>query len=134
MLGIVVSLGGLLAGGLIGLASATIGVTVAAATVAISSYVLWRLRPFAESLRIATTGRPAVATLVGLRDTGTTINTAMLVELQLDVREADGTTYRVSLREPVPRVAVGRLTPGVELPIMIDREDPGSVTLRPAAG
>lgn len=132
-LGILVPCGGLLAGGLVGSQSPTIGASVAAATVAISGYVLWRLRPFAESLRIAATGRPGVATLVAFRDTGTTINTAVLVTLHLDVRKADGSVYRVSLREPVPRVAVGRLVPGGELPVMIDREDPGRVTLRPAA-
>jgi len=131
VVGILVPLVGFSVGGLLCRTAPVQGLGIAVVTGAISCFVFWRLRPFAESLRIASTGRPGRAELLAIHDTGTTINKAILVEMLLRVKPTVGSNYEVQVREPVPRVAVGRLIPNTELPIMIDTKAPGKVTLRP---
>jgi hypothetical protein len=102
---------------------------VAAAMVAA---FLWRLRPAAEGLRLATVGRPARARIDGMTETGVTVNTSFLVRFRLTVSPAAGPPYAASCVDLVPRLAIGQFRPGEEIDVMVDPDDPARVTVRPA--
>lgn len=95
-------------------------------------YFLWRLRPAAEGLRLATVGRPARARIDGMEETGVTVGTSFLVRFRLTVRPPGGAAYAASCTDLVPRLAIGGFSPGAEIDVMVDRDDPTRVTVRPA--
>ena len=87
----------------------------------------------AEAERLQTEGVEGTATLVAVRDTGVTIGTGgqenPLAELDLDVSVGDEPPTRVTSRQVVPRLAVGRLTPGSTLSAMVDPLDHAKVLI-----
>lgn len=96
-------------------------------------WFLWRLRPAAESLRIATVGTPARATVVEVGETGVSVMNAWLVRFVLDVHPGAAADYRVAFRELVPKLAVGHFRPGADIPVMVDPDDPHRVTVQTPA-
>lgn len=109
--------------GLLGLVKATPGL-VAQATETLHDVQEGQ----AEGARLLAEGRPGTARLVAVRDTGTTIGTGAqdnpVAELDLDVRLDGRDPYRATVTQLIPRLAVGRLVPGSELPVKVDRNDP----------
>jgi hypothetical protein len=83
----------------------------------------------ATSARLATDGVDGRATIESVRDTGTLVNYDPVVEMQLQVQGPGGSPYRVLHRGTVPKLAVGRLTPGSSLPIKINRNNPQEVAI-----
>ena len=101
-------------------------------TAAMVAAFLWRLRPAAEGLRLATVGRPTRARIDGMEETGVTVNTSFLVRFRLTVSPAVGPPYAASCDDLVPRLAIGQFRPGEEIDVMVDPDDPARVTVRPA--
>jgi hypothetical protein len=81
----------------------------------------------AEGERLRTQGVPALARLVAVRDTGMTIGVAgqdsPVAQLDLDVTLAGSPPFSATVQQVVPRLAVGRLIPGSNLPVKIDPLD-----------
>ncbi len=96
-------------------------------------WFLWRLLPAAESLRIASVGAPARATVVEVGETGVSVMNAWLVRFVLDVHSGAAADYRVAFRELVPKLAIGHFRPGADIPVMVDPDDPQRVTVRTPA-
>lgn len=101
-------------------------------TAAMAGYFLWRLRPAAESLRLATVGRPARARIDAMEETGVTVGTSFLVRFRLTVSLGSGEPYAATCSDLVPRLAIGQFRPGAEIVVMVDPDDPARVTVRPA--
>ena len=72
-------------------------------------------------------GLPGTATVVGVSDTGVTVNNDPVAALTLDVAVGDGIPYRVETRQLVSRMAVGSLQPGTRLPVLVDPDDKNQV-------
>ena len=101
-------------------------------TAALVGYCLWRLRPAAEGLRLATIGRPARARIDTMEETGVTVGTSFLVRFHLTVSPVGGPSYAATCTDLVPRLAISGFSPGAEIDVMVDPDDPARVTVRPA--
>lgn len=100
-------------------------------TAAMVGSFLWRLRPVAEGLRLATVGRPARARIDDMEETGVTVGTSFLVRFRLTVLPPGEPAYAASCSDLVPRLAIGGFSPGAEIDVMVDPDDPVRVTVRP---
>jgi len=100
-------------------------------TAALIGYFLWRLQPAAEGLRLATVGRSARARIDTMEETGVTVGTSFLVRFRLTVYPPGGHPYAASCSDLVPRLAIGGFSPGAEIDVMVDPDDPARVTVRP---
>ncbi|GAA5081048.1 hypothetical protein HNP84_001937 [Thermocatellispora tengchongensis] len=78
---------------------------------------------------LLTGGVPASAVILAMRDTGVTINDQPMVVFDLEVRREGADAYRVSHREPLPRLLVGAVLPGAHLPVRLDPADPARLTI-----
>ncbi len=81
----------------------------------------------AQAQQLGQTGVDAQATIVAVRDTGTTIGVggveSPVAELDLMVHLAGHPDTKATVRTPVPRLSIGRLTPGGTLPVKVDPLD-----------
>ncbi|NDC54029.1 MAG: hypothetical protein EBZ74_06975 [Planctomycetia bacterium] len=125
--------------GLVGIVAAddpalAVAVTLIAGgfTATLVGHFLWRFRPAAEGLRLATVGRPARARIDAMEETGVTVGTSFLVRFRLTVSPAAGPPYAATCLDLVPRLAIGGFASGAEIDVMVDPEDPTRVTVRPA--
>lgn len=131
----------LIPGGLVGMiavagaddpaVAAVVTVLAGGFTAAMVGYFLWRLRPVAEGLRLATVGRPA-RRIDAMEETGVTIGTSFLVRFRLMVSPVGGPSYAANCTDLVPRLSIGQFSPGAEIDVMVDPDDPARVTVRPA--
>ncbi|WP_229404513.1 MULTISPECIES: hypothetical protein [Micromonospora] len=78
---------------------------------------------------LATTGTPATATIVGLRQTGGYVNHAPLVEIRLMVTPADRPPFPATHTGLVPPVYLGQLRPGGTVAVRYSPADPNSVAV-----
>ncbi len=84
---------------------------------------------------LRTVGAPGRAVLLSVKDTGMTLGgTAVaaalenpVADLELEVTFDDAEPYQLTVRQMVPRLAVARLVPGTELPVLVDPADPRQV-------
>ena len=111
--------------------AAAVTVLAGGFTAAMVGSFLWRLRPAAEGLRLATIGRPARARIDDMEETGVTIGTSFLVRFRLTVLPPGEPAYAASCSDLVPRLAIGGFSPGAEIDVMVDPDDPARVTVRP---
>jgi hypothetical protein len=74
--------------------------------------------------RLRQTGVPGTARIVSVAETGLTVNDAPQVDMVLEVAIAGRPPYQVRHRELVPRLALGRLTDGRPLQVMVDPMQP----------
>ncbi|MGN9845303.1 hypothetical protein ACTMTI_45000 [Nonomuraea sp. H19] len=74
-------------------------------------------------------GVPASAVILSMRDTGVTVNDLPMVMFDLEVRREGAAAYRVAHRERIPRLLVGAVLPGAHLPVRIDPDDHGRLTV-----
>jgi hypothetical protein len=86
--------------------------------------ILWRAR---ASDRIRTQGQPGTADIVGVRQTGVYVNQNPQVALDLEVRVLGRSPYRVTVKEVVPLVMLGRLQGTV--PVRVDPANPERVLI-----
>ncbi len=85
----------------------------------------------ADSDRLRAEGVPARARLLAVKDTGMTVGGSAVgaapenpvAELQLEVHQDGRQPYTATVHQMVPRLAVARLVPGTELPVLVDRHD-----------
>jgi len=84
---------------------------------------------FDAAQRLKATGIPGQAVIVGLRQTGITMNEQPQVELQLQVSVPGQEPFAVTRTEYVPIMLVGALTNGHPLPVRVDPNDPGSLAI-----
>jgi hypothetical protein len=74
--------------------------------------------------RLRQTGVPGTARIVSVAETGLTVNDAPQVDMVLEVAISGRPPYQVRHRELVPRLALGRLTDGRPLQVMVDPMQP----------
>lgn len=86
--------------------------------------ILWRAR---ATDRIRTQGQPGTADIVGVRQTGVFVNQNPQVALDLEVRVLGRSPYRVTVKEIVPLVMLGRLQGTV--PVRVDPANPERVLI-----
>ena len=86
----------------------------------------WDPRPYMkmENLR---TGRGSVAgraKILEVRDTGWSVNDAPRVDLDLEITIGEAPPYMANFKGTVPRLSIGRLVPGQDVPVKVDETDP----------
>jgi hypothetical protein len=69
---------------------------------------------------LQTKGRPARATILAIRDTGTTINQSPVVHLKLRVTPGDRPEFEADTELLINRLQVPQLQPGAEVPVRYD--------------
>ena len=89
-----------------------------------------RLSGEGEAKRIRRVGQPAEALVIGIQDTGMTLNDDPIVAFHLEVRPSSGAPYEVRTRGRVGRLDVPRIQPGAVLPVSVDPADPAKVAIR----
>lgn len=85
----------------------------------------------ADGDRLRSVGVPARAVLLSVKDTGMTLGGTTLAaarenpvaDLELEVDLDGHEPYQLTVRQMVPRLAVARLVPGTELPVLVDPAD-----------
>lgn len=82
-----------------------------------------------EACAILAAGVPAAATVLELRDSGTTINDDPVVIFVLRVEPAGGEPFTAETRALVSRLDVPQVQPGRVLPVRYDPADPARVAL-----
>jgi hypothetical protein len=70
------------------------------------------------------TGQSAVGQIIGLRQTGWSMNDQPQVEVTMDVQVEGRAPYRVTRKEFVPLMLLGTLTNGAPLPLKVNPQDP----------
>lgn len=74
-------------------------------------------------------GESAQATILQIVDTGMTINNDPVVDLVLEVRRRDQSSYQARTRTPISRLDVPRFQPGAVVPVRVDPRDPDRVAV-----
>ena len=78
---------------------------------------------------IRTTGKPAVAQVLRIWDTGMTLNDDPVVGFRLSVRAEGLEPFEVETKALVGRLDVCRVQPGAEVPVVYDPNDHSRVAL-----
>jgi len=82
-----------------------------------------------RSPRILRFGTPATATVLRIGETSVTINNAPVFEFDLEVERPEGSTYRASLKQVVPRMLVGAVLPGHRVAVKFDEAAPDNLAI-----
>jgi hypothetical protein len=69
---------------------------------------------------LQTRGLPAQATILEIRDTGTTVNNSPLVHLKLQVEPGDRPAFQADTEQLINRLQVPQMQPGVSVPVRYD--------------
>lgn len=75
------------------------------------------------------TGTPGRATIKSLQDTGTIINNAPAVVLDLEVAVEGKDPYAVQIQRAVPQIYLARCQPGGQIGVKVDPADPSAVAI-----
>jgi hypothetical protein len=75
------------------------------------------------------TGIPGTATVKGLTDTGTMLNNAPVMEIDLTVQVPGREPYDVKHRQLVSFAALGNFQPGKTFPVHVDQQDPTKIVI-----
>lgn len=112
----------------IGIAASVIGILIAS----IGPFVMilgGSARGGALRRRLQETGVPGTARILSVAETGLTVNDAPQVDLMLEVTIAGRAPYQVRHRELVPRLALGRLSDGRPLQVVVDPVHPDQLLI-----
>ena len=74
-------------------------------------------------------GTEGTARILAVRDTGALVNFDPIVDIDMEVTTGGGAPYQISRREVVSKVALGRIAPGAEIPVMVDPFKPTEVLI-----
>lgn len=74
-------------------------------------------------------GYPGKATIVGLEDTGWTINDNPMIKMTLSIQPEMGSEFEVQVKATVSRIAIPRM--GDTFPVKYDPNDPSKVVIVP---
>jgi hypothetical protein len=89
-----------------------------------------RMSGVRQSRELQKTGLPAEGRVVGIWDTGITVNNDPVVRLLVDVFPPDQPSYRTTIpKSLISRVHVPQFQPGSRVPLRVDRIDPMRVAL-----
>ncbi|MFN2544293.1 MAG: DUF3592 domain-containing protein [Actinomycetota bacterium] len=86
-------------------------------------------RGYQKREQLRATGIPGQARIVSMTQTGMLVNDQPQVELEMEVTAGGRPPYRVTRKEIVPLIALGRLSNGQALPVKIDRADPQNIAI-----
>jgi hypothetical protein len=75
------------------------------------------------------TGVAGSATVTGLADTGTMINNAPVMDIDLQVTVPGREPYPVKHRQLVSFAALGNFQPGKTFPVHVDQQDPSKIVI-----
>jgi hypothetical protein len=92
------------------------------------------VRGGARNRQLLQSGESATATIVELRDTGTTVNDNPQVELVLDVLPAGRPPFRATARTLISRLQTSQVQPGMQVLVKFDPSDTSKVALAGFAG
>lgn len=81
-------------------------------------------RGYQEAQRLRVQGVPGQAQVVGMRQTGVSMNEQPQIELNLSVETEMHGAYPVTVKEYVPMMLLGTLSSGRPLPVKVDPADP----------
>jgi hypothetical protein len=82
-----------------------------------------------ETQRVTATGVPGSARVLGVTDTGATINDHPVCEVQLEVTVPGQGPYTTTIRQSIPRMQAPMLQPGTTLAVKVDPADRDTVVL-----
>ena len=82
------------------------------------------LRGVRETARLLDEGVPGEARVLGVSDTGATLNFDPVCELRLQVSLPGEAPYETTIRQAMPRTAARLLALGACLPVRVDADDP----------
>ena len=86
-------------------------------------------RAAADAERIKTQGVAGTAMILGMRQTGVTLNEQPQIELRLQVSTQMHGAYEVTVKEYVPLMLLGTLSSGRPLPVKVDPANPQRVII-----
>ena len=75
------------------------------------------------------TGISGQATIVSLSEGGPYVNSRPTITMELDVELPGRARYRAQAKQLVGRLVIGRLQPGATIPVLVDPDDPASVSV-----
>jgi hypothetical protein len=84
----------------------------------------------ARAQRLQSGGIEGTATIRGMRDTGTVVNTIPVIEFDLEVRLEGRQPYSVTSRQVIPHAALNRFQLGSEVSVKVDPEDRTSLLVQ----
>lgn len=88
-----------------------------------------QMRGAARRRVVMQTGLDGTATVTALSDTGITVNENPMANIQFLVQIPGRAPYPVNKRMTLPRLMVGRLAPGVTIPVKVDPTDPEELVI-----
>jgi hypothetical protein len=116
-----------------GLFTIFITICVCASTViplGIAGFFLFRMfKNMNQNSGLVKTGVPASAVIIGLQDTGVTMNDSPQVRLTLQVTPADRPPFQAVATTFVGRLQVGMITPGASVMVRYDPNDISKVAI-----
>jgi hypothetical protein len=74
-------------------------------------------------------GIPGTATVKGLSDTGTLLNGAPVMDVELTVQVPGREPYDVTHRQLVAFASMGNFQPGKTFPVHVDQQDPSKIVI-----
>jgi hypothetical protein len=81
----------------------------------------------AKRVRLAQEGLRGTARIVSVRDTGTRLNDAPMLELDVMVSVEGRAPYAARLQEVIPLHQLGAMQPGTSIGVLVDRQDPTQI-------
>lgn len=82
-----------------------------------------------ETQRVTATGVAGTARVLGVTDTGATVNDHPVCEVQLEVAVPGQGPYTTTIRQTIPRMQVPMLQPGATLAVKVDPADRDTVVM-----
>ena len=82
-----------------------------------------------EACDILATGKPATATIVGISDTGVTINQDPVVAFDLEVHPDHASPFLAKTKALISRLDVPQIQPGRTVPVKFDPKQPSRVAI-----
>jgi hypothetical protein len=82
-----------------------------------------------DAQRIAQTGTPGQARILGVQQTGTYINRNPVVNILLEVHPQTGQPYQTTVRRIVSMFQIAQFQQGAVVPVRIDPADPTQVVI-----
>ena len=82
-----------------------------------------------ETQRVTASGVPGSARVLGVTDTGATLNDHPICEVQLEVTVPGQGPYTTAISQAIPRLQAPMLQPGATLAVKVDPADRDSVVL-----
>jgi hypothetical protein len=130
--GVVIGLLGALVGAIAAIiASPVFGIVFTLIMVAVF-YIAFKfaLGPYAKQRALAKSGKQAEGTILGVEDTGVTVNEIYpLIKVRLEVRPPGGQPYEAETKMLINRMEIPQIQPGLVVPVLYDPDDPDTVTI-----